>query len=279
MIDNVEAVLRRLQLTELEILKVVDKVCRDNKIDYSLYAGTLLGAVRHKGFIPWDDDLDICLTRENYNRFIKIWNANPPKGYILQNKENTPDFSQTFTKIRKDNTAFFQEGRGDAAGSYHKGIFIDVFPVDRMPNGKMARLLFAWRCMRYQLFTREYVPIKSGGFVRVVSEIMLKCTPPSMRKKTRENLLKKITSYNRDTSLHMVTTEVKATVTLPLPPDLMDEYMDIEFEGCLFRCNKKWDDALRLKFGDYMQLPPKEERTWRHYPVALDFEHNYEDIQ
>ena len=111
---NNNYILRRLQLTELEILKVVDKVCRDNKIDYSLYAGTLLGAVRHKGFIPWDDDLDICLTRENYNRFIKIWNANPPKGYILQNKENTPDFSQTFTKIRKDNTAFFQEGRGDA---------------------------------------------------------------------------------------------------------------------------------------------------------------------
>ena len=67
-----EQQLRRLQLTQLEILKVIDKICREHDIPYSLYAGTLLGAVRHQGFIPWDDDLDICMSRANYNRFLKV---------------------------------------------------------------------------------------------------------------------------------------------------------------------------------------------------------------
>ena len=94
--------LRRLQLTQLEILKVFDKICMDHGLRYSLYAGSLLGAVRHQGFIPWDDDLDVCMARADYDRFMEIWEAVKPEGYILQNKENTPGFTQSFSKIRKD---------------------------------------------------------------------------------------------------------------------------------------------------------------------------------
>ena len=105
MMDNT---LRQLQLTQLSILKVIDKLCRKWEIRYSLYAGTLLGAVRHSGFIPWDDDLDICMAREEYDRFLAAWEKEPPEGYLLQNKKNTPAFTQSFTKIRKDHTAFLQ---------------------------------------------------------------------------------------------------------------------------------------------------------------------------
>ena len=95
--------LRKLQLIQTEMLEVVDVFCKKHNIPYSLYAGTLLGAVRHQGFIPWDDDLDICMSRENYNRFIELWTKEKPKGYILQNKETDPEFTQSFTKIRKEN--------------------------------------------------------------------------------------------------------------------------------------------------------------------------------
>lgn len=81
--------LRRLQLTQLEIMKVVDRLCRENEIPYSLYGGTLLGAVRHKGFIPWDDDLDICMLREDYDRFISVWQSQDIKDYLWRTSTPT----------------------------------------------------------------------------------------------------------------------------------------------------------------------------------------------
>ena len=106
-----EKMLRKLQLTQLDILKVFDKFCREHDLHYSLYAGSLLGAVRHKGFIPWDDDLDVCMSRADYDRLIALWEQAQPKGYILQNKENSPNFWQSFSKIRKDHTTFLQGQR------------------------------------------------------------------------------------------------------------------------------------------------------------------------
>lgn len=268
--------LRKLQLTELEILKVIDGICKKHDIKYSLYAGTLLGAVRHKGFIPWDDDLDICMSREQYNRFLEVWSSESPKGYLLQNKDNTPTFTQSFSKIRKDNTTFFQDG--EIAGDYHMGIFVDIFPIDRMPNGKFKRYAFVWRCMKYQLFCREFVPTQNGGIAKTASEIILKTTPNNLRKKKRQRLIKKITKYNSEKRNNTVAIEIKGTFSTPLPPDLMDEYVTLEFEGNKFPCVKKWDEYLTIKFGDYMKFPPEAERTWAHPPIIIDFEHNYEDL-
>ena len=132
--------LRKLQLIQLEMLKVVDNICSNHKIKYSLYAGTLLGAVRHKGFIPWDDDLDVCMPRKDYNRFIKICGQCLPKEYCLQNKENEPRFSQSFTKMRKKHTTFLQGG--EPVSDYHHGIFIDIFPIDRRPKRIISRMFF-----------------------------------------------------------------------------------------------------------------------------------------
>lgn len=112
------------QKAETEILIEVDKFCKKNKLRYSLGFGTLLGAVRHKGFIPWDDDIDIWMPREDYKKFIAEWMKNPIDGYILSNTDTNIDFTQNFTKIRKDNTTFFQSE--DADKTYHKGIFIDI---------------------------------------------------------------------------------------------------------------------------------------------------------
>ena len=81
-----EDILRNLQLVQLEMLKIVDNICKKNNIKYSLYAGTLLGAVRHRGFIPWDDDLDICMLREEYDKFIIAWNKDKPQGIYYRIK-------------------------------------------------------------------------------------------------------------------------------------------------------------------------------------------------
>lgn len=271
-----ETMLRQLQLTQLEILSVFDQFCRAHDLKYSLYAGSLLGAVRHKGFIPWDDDLDVCMLRVDYERLLSLWEQDRPEGFVLQNKENSPAFSQSFTKIRKDHTTFLQDET--EAERYHTGIFLDVFPIDRIPNGKLNRLIFKWNCMKYQLLTREFVPPKESAVVRLGSSMMLAFYPKRSRAATRQKLLKKITKYNDRFDLETVAIETMASLRKPFAADMADAYVDLPFEDGAFMCFAGWDDHLRRKFGDYMQLPPMEERAWKHHPIVIDFEHNYEEL-
>ena len=126
---------RQIWATEQEILDVIHQVCTEYGLRYSLAYGTLIGAVRHKGFIPWDDDIDLMMPREDYEKLLAIWNEAAPKGYILQNTRTDPDFTQNFTKIRKDHTTFLQ-GESEREKHYHKGIFVDIFPGRPQQVGK-----------------------------------------------------------------------------------------------------------------------------------------------
>ena len=123
--------LNKLQQTELTILRDIDYYCRENGIQYSLYAGTALGAVRHKGFIPWDDDVDIIMTRSEYSKFCDTWEHNPIPGYFFQNYLNDRWCGNSHGKIRKDNTIFLSVADVEEQG--HHGIWIDIFPVDKLP--------------------------------------------------------------------------------------------------------------------------------------------------
>lgn len=269
--------LRQLQLTQLEILKVIDSFCKKNSLHYSLYAGTLLGAVRHQGFIPWDDDLDICMARDEYNRFIELWRENPPNGFIIQNKETDRTFPQSFTKIRKDHTSFLQ--KGEVKGDYHQGIFVDVFPIDRMPAGKLNRTLFVWNCLKYQLLTREFIPPKGSLLQKFISQLLLFFTPASKRMEKRDLLLRKICRNNSDKNLNAVAIEIPRTIVSALPSNFMDDFITMKFEDAEFMCSAISREYLTVKFGDYMQLPPESEREWRHHPIILDFEHNVDEIE
>lgn len=271
-----DAVLRKLQLTQLEILKVFDEFCRAHDLKYSLYAGSLLGAVRHRGFIPWDDDLDVCMSREEYDRFLKLWPEHPVEGYVLQNKENSKYFDQSFTKLRKDHTTFLQNRR--EIGNHHTGIFLDIFPMDRIPNGKWNRAVFRMRCMVYQLITREFVPPKGNLVVKFGSAILLACVPKARRPKLRSRLLSRITEHHADTNCETVFIETMATIGKPHTALLAERYVELPFEDGAFLCFAYWDAYLTRKFGDYMQLPPEEERAWRHHPIIIDFEHNLEEL-
>lgn len=267
--------LRKLQLVQLDLLLFVDGLCRQHHLSYSLYAGTLLGAVRHQGFIPWDDDLDICMPRADYNRFLELWPQVEHSGYILQNKENTPAFTQSFTKIRKDHSTFLQDW--SEAGRYHTGIFIDIFPIDRIPNGRLPRLKYTWDCLCYQLYTREFAPTQYGALKRMVASLLLLITPKRQYPQKRRKLLAHITRYDGDFSCETVAVETLQSIQKPFSATMLDHYTSIEFEGHRLMCFSEWQDHLRRKYGNYMQLPPEDQREWKHHPVVLDFEHNYEE--
>lgn len=268
--------LRTLQCTQLELLKVFDRFCREHDLHYSLYAGTLLGAVRHKAFIPWDDDLDVCMSRTEYDRFIALWSENPHPGYILQNKENTPAFSQSFTKLRKDHTTFLQNI--EEANTYHTGIFIDIFPIDRIPSGKVSRCIFKWNCMKYQLFTREHTPSRSRAPIRFACSLILLFTPKQQRAAARQKFLKAITQYDSVRTFDTIAIEVMSTINCPLAADMLSNYTYLLFEDAEFMCFAGWDEYLHRKYGDYMQLPLEKDRIWKHHPLLIDFKHNYEEL-
>ena len=267
--------LKRLQETQIDILDKIDEICNQNNIKYSLYAGTLLGAVRHGGFIPWDDDLDICMPRKDYDNFINIWNKYQNEGYILQNKECSPKFTQSFTKIRKDHTTFLQYEF--ERGAYHTGIFVDIFPLDRIPNNKIKRIVFKINCIIYQLFTREFIPSKANKLIKIISSILLKCIRNEKRYNLRKKLFGNITKYNDNKGYSMVSTETVEMLNIIYPADLFDEISKIKFENKEYSCFKNSKRYLELTYGNYMQLPPQNERVWTHHPIILDFENNLEE--
>ena len=277
MTDISHDVLLQLQKACLSILIDVDAFCRKHNILYSLAYGTLLGAVRHQGFIPWDDDLDICMRRDQYEKFIYLWLEEKPEGYFLQNKDTDPEYSQSFTKIRKENTTFLQEV--DHPGKYHHGIFIDIFFMYIVPSGKIEQVSFYWKNLKQLLYTREFVPPKGNIVSKSISSFLLSNTTKETRAIKRNLFLNEIINIDHNPEYKVADLAALHTMTLFLDPSIMDEYIEMEFEGYQFLCIKDWKQYLRVQFGNYEQLPPEEERHWQHKPVILNFEHGYDEIK
>ena len=266
---------RQIWAAEQEILDVIHQVCTEHGLRYSLAYGTLIGAVRHKGFIPWDDDIDIMMPREDYEKLLAVWDQSAPKGYILQNTRTDSDFTQNFTKIRKDHTAFLQD-EAERTKHYHKGIFVDIFPGDRVPSGKIGRRIQYIACAVNLLYSRGHTS-GSGGMVGEVEKILLKA-PKEKYSVRRERAEKKIRSWNGDESLQYVFPSTIRSSRKYYPANLFENVKTIEFNGKQYMCVADADSTLRVEYGDYMQLPPEEDRVWKHHPFLIDFEHNYEEL-
>lgn len=266
---------RQIWAAEQEILDVIHQVCTEHGLRYSLAYGSLIGAVRHKGFIPWDDDIDIMMPREDYEKLLAVWDQSAPKGYILQNTRTDSDFTQNFTKIRKDHTAFLQD-EAERTKHYHKGIFVDIFPGDRVPSGKIGRRIQYIACAVNLLYSRGHTS-GSGGMVGEVEKILLKA-PKEKYSVRRERAEKKIRSWNGDESLQYVFPSTIRSSRKYYPANLFENVKAIEFNGKQYMCVADADSTLRVEYGDYMQLPPEEDRVWKHHPFLIDFEHNYEEL-
>lgn len=263
--------LRKQQMVELSILVDVDEFCNRHSINYSLCSGTLLGAIRHKGFIPWDDDIDICMLRDEYERFLTEWSKDPIENYVVVNHTVDISFNQTFTKICKENTSIIDDL--DIIPSYHTGISIDIFPMDRIPDGKISRLIYWYRCAKYHLILHGYIPKNSNIIVKFISGFILFLS--HNRYKAEDRLYRKITRFRSNRNLQLNFNDTNSTMRRSYPNDLFDRLTYVEFEGYRFPAFEKWHQELTIEFGNYMTLPPVEKRVRPHKPDYIDFEHNY----
>jgi lipopolysaccharide cholinephosphotransferase len=275
MMDNLDAIQQRLWQTEQEILDVIDKICVENGLRYSLAYGTLLGAVRHGGFIPWDDDIDIMMPREDYERLIEIWPTVAPDGYLLETERMYDDYVHTFLKIRKDHTTYLQFD-SERTVSHHKGIYVDVFPADRRAPNWVSQKLQYLAFAVFLLFNRSYP--QGSGRTKFIQEKLLSLVPKRYHRQLSNWAGARSRRWDKDTSCELIFPCTIRDCSRFYPADLFEHLERIPFNGKKYLAYRDRDQFLRIRYGDYMQLPPEEERVWKHHPILVDFEHNYEDL-
>lgn len=280
MINNdIEIDVKKIQKLELEILLEFDRICRENDIKYQLFAGTLLGAYRHKGFIPWDDDIDVCLLREDYNRLIEVCKKSLDTNYFIQTYDTDINFIRQFAKIRKNNTVYREKVTKDI--NMHHGIFIDIFPLDKIqPDNIVGKfhLSLVYFLGRINLTRSKYLCSEIDNRVlRYISLIMhytLRALPSSwfnrLQKKTccifnnRENITLRshLTNGHHKNKVNSFAINEK------------DFYntTEIEFEGYLFPVSRESKKLLKNVFDDFMKLPPLEKQVSHHGIVEVKYD-------
>ena len=268
--------LRKLQLVELEVLLAIDAVCEEHGITYFLDSGTALGAKRHGGFIPWDDDIDIGMPRKDYDRFLDVAPAALGDGFTVANPESDDRLAGLFAKVWKNGTKFFTDETLDAG--VDQGVFVDVFPYDRVASDAVARNAQLRSCLKWQSLSYLYhsktinVPHKGLlgsmeiGACRIAHAFLKAC---SSSKKIRDKFTASALSAQDDRSSHDLacmnyTRQGVFAEGVLLPPK------PLEFEGHESPAPANIEGYLCTLYGDtWNQLPPEEQRR-NHAPKVLD---------
>ena len=254
-----------LKKIQLELLLVFHEYCCKHGIKYSLAAGTLIGAVRHNGFIPWDDDIDVYLLREDYNRLINLYPVEEKQDCILLSKERDEKWHRAYAKFYDNRTFIFEETRNRYEGL---GVGIDVFPIDDVPDNQRE-----WeKYNRKRMLIRNATAIKSLKFSRkrnlfktvfsLFGQMLL--VPVSF--KTITEIMDKYSQKNNGKGYSHVYENCLGVYNSKyawLKKD-MEEVIDSEFEGHQVKIMKGYDDYLSKVYGDYMKLPPIEKQVTHH---------------
>ncbi|GKH61115.1 LicD family protein [Campylobacter ureolyticus] len=253
----------------LEMMCYIDKVCRDNNIKYSLAYGTLIGAIRHKGFIPWDDDMDIMLTRDNYDKLIEIIKKDDKYDFL----DFDSGFILNFSKICYKNTLAIEKDKYRLKCNL-LGVFVDVFPIDNLPVKEPKRHLRKISLIQHLLIYRNFNMILSpGNFLKKIAKLSLLfplfcISRVFFTKKYLIRILKEtILKYKN------ITTK-KCGIFSDGLKEIYDKndfknYIDVSFENFKLMAVQNYDAILKIYYGDYMKLPPEEKRinthTYKYY--------------
>ena len=262
--------LRAHQLLLLEMLKEVDQICKKHDISYSLFAGSALGAIRHQGFIPWDDDLDIVMLRKDYERFLAIAETElDPEQYFLQ-KEFSEHWPMFFSKLRKNGTACIERQRPKDR-LMHQGIYIDIFPCDNLSDRGFVRklqFLASKIVIAKSLDRRGYLTDSrvKKAFIRVC-----RCLP--------QKPLWRFVIRRGDEKSEMVHTFFGGASRYEkniYPRAWMENTIRVPFETGEYPVSQDYDALLTVLYGDYMTPLPEEERGCKVHGEIVDLEHSYE---
>lgn len=255
----------------LEIMVEIDRLCRKHNITYFLDSGTALGAVRHKGFIPWDDDVDIGMMRDEYDRFIDIAEKELSPKFFLQTRDTDKAYYMQKAKIRMNGT-FFPEGR-DEWIEYHHGIFVDIYPFDYICDNKRLAIkdIKKARFLLSLVNTRVRRPPQESLFRKIVRKLSTIIPEEYLFDCCHKQFTKYNSKKTQTVTCYVYMQSFKKIILF----NVKDIYpsIDIEFEGLKFQIMNGYDKYLQTMYGDYMKLPPKKDRfTHFHGEIKYNLE-------
>ena len=270
--------LRELQLKELEILKEIKRICDKHELTYYLSGGSCLGAVRHNGFIPWDDDIDIMMPYDSYTRFLSIASNELSEEFFLQNYMTDKHDHQGFTKIRMNKTAMIMPNH--KRWKIHQGVWLDVFPLIRVQDADDLRKKKRLLSMSNYLQMDSFILDNEEEFKEILKvlyypyRIFLKL--PIRFRIAIHRFMLKYTYDTREDAKYC--SEAWGTLTNMYPVSIQEgEPVYHRFEDDYFPLLPGYKEYLEMTYGDYMKFPPVEERKG-HGNLIVDLDRSYDDV-
>ena len=278
-----------IQKKIIEIFKEFDRICRKYKLKYYAIGGTCLGAIRHKGFIPWDDDLDVVMPIEDYFKFRNVClnEGVLKKGYSIINPIDAKSSHCIYMKLQDNNTTFVENSEINFP-EYYKGVWIDIMPLIGVPKNKLssfifkARLRYYWannNNLKFDTSYKDKVNLKGKLLLLLTKCLSYKKDDNHYVKKWEKLLLKYPIKANNDL-LFPWRIPARKPYKNTFPYKCFRDSVRVEFEDTTIMCPIDYDEYLRLDFGDYMQLPPKEKRISHSYCNSIiDLNKSYKMYQ
>ena len=251
---------------ELEIMDYLDDFTKSHDLTYYIMYGTLLGAVRHNGFIPWDDDIDIAMMSDDYLKLLEL-DKEIDRKYYLQNVYNTDTCTYIFTKIRKNHTTMVEKDMNYLP--FKKGINIDIFPLFKYPKSKYQQFLFQKRIRVASLFVNREV--KGTNLKGKLLYLFLRLFTRKRANIIARKNIDKLLHFNKEFI------EYRMIATQSLDKDWFKK-IELPFEGRKYSAPKGYEGFLKMRYGDYMKLPPESERYGHGKGnIIIDLEKDYNE--
>lgn len=266
-----EKIIQEIHRLQVNMIKQLHEVCIANGIRYTVLCGSLLGAVRHKGFIPWDDDMDIALLRDDYEKLLQVLKEKPITGCFLQDHTTDPHHCQPYAKLLKEDTVYIERMQKESKG--RNGIFIDIFPLDLIeaPGKKTVEFRrIVSRFITFAVWHKEGCHMERKGFKKGINVIaaVLSVLPKRFLLKIQRCLVVRphpewlyaasMFSSNYHTGkLYFKTTDFDNLIQLP-------------FEDTVVNAPENWEENLTRLYKNYMQLPPEDKRNSGHDVIRVE---------
>ena len=264
------APLQKHQQALLVLLGEFDRVCEQLNIPYVLFAGTMLGAVRHQGFIPWDDDLDVMMLREDYERFLREADSVLDTEKFFLQKEFSEHWPMFFSKLRLNGTTCLEKYH-PRDPQIHQGVYIDLFPCDKAFGTELGR--------RLQFAASKIVIAKSLDKRGYDTDSKKKKLFIALCRLVPMKPLLRVTRRGSKSSgmVHSFLGGASSYEKNVYPREYFEKRQKMEFEGGRYPVSAAYDELLKILYGDYMRIPPPEQRMCKQHAILVDLERSYEE--